>query len=257
MSEHEHAHTVALIDRHFAGRIDPDGEQGMREALAECSACKSHYERQLLLARLDPHAIHAKVRLGRGLGLSPFRARTRLWGTIVATTAMAAAAVVVVLPRLTSTSTRSSEYGARGASEGAARLFVHRLKGKMPPERLGKTMAAGEELAFAYQNPAGFSHLLVFALDTAHRVYWYHPAWTDPGQRPSAVSIQAGAEVRELPEAIRHPLPAGALRIFGVFARRALTVADVEKAVADMAPAAVRVPLQGTLQVVETVEVKP
>jgi hypothetical protein len=258
MPHHEHGVTVTLIDRHFAGRIDPEGERRMREDLGQCASCKSHYQRHLLFAKLDPGALDAKARLRRGLGLGQAARSHRFWATAAAT-AVATAAVVVVFPRLMGAGgpVRSSEFGARGGSDEAVRLFVHRLSKNQPPERLGKKMAPSDELAFSYQNPGAYSHLVVFAVDRANRVYWYHPAWTDPANRPSAISIEAGAQTRELPEAVRHALPPGPLRIYGVFARRSINVADVEGAVTAAAAGAGRLPLEGTVQVMETVEVAP
>ncbi|MDB4981166.1 MAG: hypothetical protein JWM82_1918, partial [Myxococcales bacterium] len=58
------------IDAHFSGRIASREESTMRVHLADCLPCRRRYARRRLVeARLDPKALDAYDRIGRGLGL--------------------------------------------------------------------------------------------------------------------------------------------------------------------------------------------
>jgi MFS transporter, DHA1 family, tetracycline resistance protein len=59
----------ALVERHFAGTISQVEERSMRPHLPACESCRTYYERHLVLSRLDPDALAAEERLGRGLGI--------------------------------------------------------------------------------------------------------------------------------------------------------------------------------------------
>lgn len=219
---------AVLVARHFAGRIAPDEERRLREHLAGCAACREQYERHLLLSRLDPAALSPRERLAVGLGLAP-APRTPARPLLAALGAAAAALLVVVLwPR--GGPGPDGGFAARGgAPEEAARLFAYRIVPGEPPAPLGETMRARDELAFAYQNQAGFRRLLVFGIDAARRVVWYHPAWTDAQDDPVAVPILASAGVHELPEAVRHELAPGPLVLYGLFLNEDLSAREAER----------------------------
>jgi hypothetical protein len=95
-----------------------------------------------------------------------------------------------------------------------------------------------DELAFAYANPTGFRHLLVFGVDERKHVYWYHPAWTDPAGDPRAVDVPRALAPTELPEAIRHSLEGRELVVHAIFLDDDLSVRGVEECVAKLASAA-------------------
>ncbi|MFP2959625.1 hypothetical protein ACLEPN_17730 [Myxococcus sp. 1LA] len=285
---------LPLVDRHFSGRIAPPDERRMREHLPDCAHCRERYERQLLLARLDPSALDARTRLARGLGIEtqtpapfwqrmihgaggqqapvdprrvepggearngtsvpgrlatnsatsadptsrrPVREGTLLssgkegphwWALALAPLAVACLALLVV--RLPSASTDDSGFTSRGAGNAAAqaRLLAYAVAPGGHTTLLGPTLRPEQELAFAFRNPDDHRFLMVFARDTAGRVYWYHPSWTDPASNPSAIPIPAGDTLRELPEAISHPLAPGALTLHAVFLESPLTVRQME-----------------------------
>ena len=87
----------------------------------------------------------------------------------------------------------------------------------------------GDELAFGYRNRGGWKRLLVYAVDPAGRVYWYHPGWLDAAESPVAIAIDAVDERRELPEAIAQPLSAGPVWLHAVFLDEGLDVRAVER----------------------------
>ena len=84
------------VDRHFDGTLSASEEHAMREHLPACTGCRARYERRLLLAELDPAALSAKDRIGRGLGLAkpaPIALAAR-WGAPAMAFAVAAAVLL-------------------------------------------------------------------------------------------------------------------------------------------------------------------
>ena len=95
-------------------------------------------------------------------------------------------------------------------------------------------MQGDDALLFSYSNggPEPFSHLMIFGVDTAGRVFWYHPAFTDAATDPTSLPIGGGQVDVELPEQVRHQLAPGHLTIYGLFTRQPLGVKAVEQEVA-------------------------
>jgi hypothetical protein len=225
-----------LVLAHFAGKISVKDERALREHLPQCENCRRYYDKQLLLAELEPGAWTAEDRLGRGFGLGPRRLMPRHWelAATFAAAALAAAALWLVprlaSPSLGSPSEASAEFAARGnALSSSATLLVYRLRPGDAPVLVRDQVAASDELAFAYVNRAGFEHLLVFGVDEHHHVYWYHPAWTSAAEDPVGISLSAGSDVRELPEAVRQELDGGTLRIIAVFTHNRVSVRAIER----------------------------
>jgi len=215
-----------LIDRHFAASITPREERTMRDHLPGCEACRTRYERFLLLARLDRSVPPASQRIARGLGVSP---RRRWIGAPLALGLSAVAiAAVLVLPR-----GRPPEFTSRGGELDRAgqAVRVYRIAGPGAAAQpiLDGAIRSGDELAFAYENQHGWKHLLIYASDASGRRYWYHPAWTDAAATPVAIAIEPGAARRELPEAIAQPLPLGRISLHAVFTDDAIDVRTIER----------------------------
>lgn len=222
----------SLVDRHFSGRIHPTDERRMREHLPSCATCRDQYERHLLLARLTPGALDARTRLGRGLGVA-VREERLPWRPALA--ALAVACVALLMVRVVPGRDASSVEGftPRGSGQAeASRLMVYAVGADGVPAPVGEALDARQELAFAYRNPDARRYLLVFGVDEAGRVYWYHPSWTDPEANPRAVPIHAGDALWELPEAISQPLAAGRLTVHGVFLDEPMTVRELEAGLA-------------------------
>lgn len=218
-----------LVDHHFSGRIHPRDEQRLRTHLPGCSTCRERYERHLLLARLDPRAPDARTRLARGLGLDA-RAPAAPWRLALVPVAVACLALLMVRIPWTGTTTGDDGFTARGAGNAVAdaRLRVYAVEPGGHTTLLGPTLRPDQELAFSFRNPDAHRFLMVFARDSAGRVYWYHPSWTDPASNPSAVPILPSEDPRELPEAISHALTPGPLSLHAVFLDAPLTVRDME-----------------------------
>ena len=93
------------------------------------------------------------------------------------------------------------------------------------------SMRNGDELAFAYTNPAARRYVAIFGVDDHQRVYWFHPAWREGAPAPAALPAAAGPGPFELPEAIRHAIDGRRLAIHALFADRAVGVEEIEAAV--------------------------
>jgi hypothetical protein len=217
----------SAIDEHFAGRITPAAERALREHLPTCPECREYYHRHQILSDLDPEGLDPRQRLARGLGLKP-RRRSLVF---IAAPALAAAAVIALLVILWP-GAHPAENGlvSRGgpAESIPARLEVYRVRPGDPPERVRDEINATDELAFAYENRAGKKRLMVFGVDESGNIYWYHPAWQDPAEKPVAVTIEGGVGIRELPEAIGHSIRGETLRIYAVFTDEPLPVESIE-----------------------------
>lgn len=215
-----------LVDRHFAEAITPREERTLRGHLPGCDACRAHYERYLLLARLDRSVAPASRRIARGLGVSP----RRRWivAPLAAGLGVAAIAAVLLLPL-----GRAPEFTPRGGELDRAgqAVRVYRIAGPGAAAQpiLDGAIRPGDELAFAYENQRGWKHLLIYASDATGRRYWYHPAWTDAAANPVAIAIAAGAARHELPEAVIQPLPLGRIWLHAVFTDEAVDVRTIER----------------------------
>ena len=242
----DHERSLRAIAAHFEGRVSPGAEAAMRAHLPGCTVCTESYERQLTLARLDPTAPTAQERIARGLGLRPRRARAP-W--MLALLVPAAAAVVLLAWPHARQPDGDGAFVTRGGAPPAraASLWTYRIAGGTP--RLAeRAIDAGDELAFAYANPAGKRYLMVFGVDEHRHIYWFHPSWpaTWPADRPAprAVPAAPGPGPHELPEAIRHALDGRRLTVAALFSDRPLDVIAVEKAIR-AAPAPDAVPALG------------
>jgi hypothetical protein len=106
-----------------------------------------------------------------------------------------------------------------------------------PPRRVSGRMRRGDGLLFSFDNlgPAPFAYLMIFAVDGAGEVYWFHPAYEDASADPASIAIgQRGQSAVELPELVHHDYPAGGLAIYGLFTRAPVPVSAVENALATL-----------------------
>jgi hypothetical protein len=250
MTNTTHATARGLADDHFAGRIEPSREKLLRAHLTQCASCRAYYERHLLLARLDPQATPARERLARGLGLAPRRAPFFFRAAPLALAF--AGAALTLLCFLFFTPPRAdgaSEFAARGGPAAAnPKLLVYTVRQNEQSQRPDKTIQSTDALAFAYANPGGFKHLLVFGVDEHGHVYWYFPEWSNATTDPRAIEIGVAADARELPEAINHELDGRKLTIYGIFLDEQPSVRRIERLVAERAAPNAPLPLPGAYQ---------
>ncbi len=215
-----------LVDAHFAGTIAPADERSMLAHVVTCSPCRQHFRRHLLVARLDPAALPASERIGRGLGFSPSeRRRLAPWIGVIAL-----AAAVFLFFRF-----KDDGFTARGsvAVTSETPLTVFRVPRGEGPTLAATELARDDELAFVYRNIDRRGYLLVFGVTDGGRVHWFYPAWTDERQNPTAVPIQVDPGAHELGDAIRHRVNGSKLEVHALFVDRPVTVKEVESLVAN------------------------
>jgi hypothetical protein len=227
-----HELSRALADRHFAGSIRPAEEGRMRAHFFECAECRKYYERHLLFAELAPGALDERERMARGLGLqTPLRPRNLGWLVLAAAVALIGAGALRAL--LQPAKQELAEFTARGASHGSdVTLEIYRLGKDGSSSPVAGSIGPSDELAFAYTNRAEYPCLLVFAVDEHGHVFWFYPAFNDEKSDPEAIAIHTGPGLSELGEAVTHDFDGKQLSLFGLFTRKPLHVAEVEREIA-------------------------
>jgi hypothetical protein len=193
--------------------------------------------------QLDPKGSNPRARLAFALGLSaastsPGRRRGSRLG--LGLVALAGGAGIVLF--LTKGPTSQNDFVSRGSVTGSPSVdldvAVFRVKGDRESERVRDRVSARDELAFAYRNERGKAFLMIFAVDAAGRVAWYHPGWTDAASNPKAIAITKQVGFNELPEAVRQPLQGDRIALHALFMDSALDVRSIEARVARAAPLA-------------------
>jgi hypothetical protein len=232
---------------HFAGTISPRAERKLRFHLAECASCRDEYEKYLVLAEIDPAALSAEERIGRGLGVRSRPARIAVPLLASAATVCAVALALAFPLGVGDPGVADEGFAPRGAVQASDELVVYRIRAGEKPERAPRRMRRTDELAFAFTNPSGFAYLMVFGVDLENRVHWYHPAWSDPNAAPRAIPIAKGAALHELPEAIAHELKGPTLHLFAVFSNEPFDVREIEGSLAADEPGSPEVMLPGVL----------
>jgi len=228
----------SAIDRHFAGTISRDAERAMRRHLDDCTACRRYYHRQLIVESALGPPIGVKDRLAIGLGL---RTRSRRWAPMTAAATLALAALVIALAvrplsrRDASarddlsdapTPIQTAEMTARGSNDA---VVAFRIRGS-EHEPVGHlaSIAATDELAFAYAASGTHPYLAVFGVDESGQFYWYFPAWLDAKTVPTVLHVAPTEQLVELSEAVRHDLRGHHLWIYAAFLDRPWTTVEIE-----------------------------
>lgn len=259
------------IAAHFAGRTSTATEADMRAHLSLCSSCRHRYERHLLLARLDPRALPAADRLARGLGLRWRGSGGGRWhARLFAGLSVAAAAVTFLAiaptgkPRSSVTSQGALANaalvarGADGSVGRAASFWTYHVGPEGLPRVADPSIARGDELAFAYSNPAAKPFLMIFGVDEHRHVYWFHPAWTAGQAAPTAVRAAPGPGPHELPDAIHQAFDGRRLAVYAAFSDHALDAGAVEAVVGRLVtPDAEPTLGEGVVMIARRYEVRP
>jgi hypothetical protein len=241
----------AAVERHFACRLSPAEAQALHAHLPHCATCHRHYERLLVLERLDPRREqHAQRRLATALGLkrrappAGTRAAVALAAGVLLVVGAVAARLAPGLPQAPPLaaavpSALPEGFAARGSGSAAPEVLrAYRIREGRAPALVERELGADDELAFGYLNPDARRWLLVYGVDEHGHVYWFHPSWEDPAQDPPAVRAEPGAGLHELPEAISHALEGEQLTLHGVLSDERLTVRQVERLLRERGPQA-------------------
>ena len=218
-----------------------DGSEALQSQWTELSSIKASlkenatsFDKVDLSARFEKQL--AKGEEGRSrLPRRSFRQRRMWW---FASVAMSLGLVFLWVGR---TSQESSERGFRtksasqiGGHQGAG-FFVFKIGQSGAVESLKTTLGPDDDLAFAYINlgPQGFSHLMIFALDSSGSLHWMYPSPSEGASNPTSLKVKLSEGMVELPDQINSPFSGGTLRIFALFTNEALEVSAVEENMAD------------------------
>jgi hypothetical protein len=247
----------SLVDRYFSEPLGPEALSLMFERVWSCGRCRRRYERHLLFERARPdgdarHDERSWDAIARAAGAAPAgaaaasaaaqgaRAPSRRGFAIL--TASLAAAVALALPFIPrhvlqgepvpppkkGIQSEPVPRGAVGVEAAPPSLHLYRTR-EGRSEALQGELRAGDGVLVAYSNPSSdLGYLMVFAVDAAGGVHWYYPGYERLGEDPAAVPIRTRAFGVELGEEIRHELPRGELRMFGLFLPRPMRVLEVE-----------------------------
>lgn len=228
------------VDRYFAGDLGPAATRTMFDDLWTCEACRTRYERHLLLeqtvARTNaPGADRLWQSIVATSDAAPERARKNVHpARRRALLALSLAVVgVLLVPPLSKEFTASPPVprGAPGAAMAPSLHLYRTQQGRSEPVR--GALRSDDGVLVAYSNPSSnLGYLMVFGVDRRGGVHWYYPAYDRPGEDPAAVEIRTRAFGVELGEEIRHPLPEGEMRMFALFLQRAHRVLEIEASIA-------------------------
>lgn len=197
----------AALKALFLGEMKPEGHSRLREHASTCAECREAYERlsrveSALEKRALPRSrealleaqLMARVR-GAEQAAAPARSSFwEWWKVALPALAVAAAALVVVLPRVKGTQSDEGEWQARkGSTESAfgVRAFCVSPEGKVQGEALpGGTLACpeGSAVQFSYTAPEG-ARLSVAATSPAGDVLQFFPS------EGAAVPVTPGVDV--------------------------------------------------------------
>jgi hypothetical protein len=198
---------------------------------------------ELLRTLQEPPRLEASrsARLDQAIGRLSADARRSGWRwTTIAVPALALAILVVAIPAVRRGSheeSRARGPGSHAAVAATPALLVYRMGPGGHAEPLRDTIRRSDELAFAYRSDGKDDRLMVFARDEGGRIYWYHPAWTDPAQDPEAVAIAREPGVHELPAAVSHAFAGNRVEICALFTTGNRRVRETE---ADLVRGALR-----------------
>ncbi len=223
----------AQIDRYFKGTANAAESATMFDALIADEEATRYFERRRVLSDLDPQKPGAQDRIAQSLGLPTSQPATQpaslrtFFAPLLGVAAAAAAVLFLVVP-----GGEDDGFSPRGGGDQPSfseEVLVFRVD-QHGSELLKGDIAASDELAFAYRNPAGHRGLMVYGVDDAGEIYWYHPAWTDPDDNPAAIDVREGKDLVELKEAVTHDIGGRRLKIYGLFVDAPTTVREVEEA---------------------------
>lgn len=230
----EKSELTMLLDKHFAAQITPAEERALRTQLDNSPDARRLYAQRVAAAHLDPEAPTAEARLAQGLGISLKQAAPPRHILRFAAPAAAALAVAAALPFALRAHAPSTEFASRGLGLALANectLHAYRVQEHAAPAPLGAAMRAGDELSFSYESGCAKKYLMVYATDELGGVYWFHPAWTNAAENPSAIGLEVGSGVHELRVATAHAWKGKHVQIHGIFVDTPVTVREAEASI--------------------------
>lgn len=208
----------ALLD----GELSQNDSADVERHIAGCERCRGVYARQrAAISGLGESKAPAVDPQFRAQVLTRLNAKPRrTWLALVPVAGLAALWLVLA----------PSEFTARGgaSSDVGCRFFAADVELKS-----GGVIAADAAFSLdAFRAAHAPMAFMAFAIDSAGEVHWMHPAYEDVGSDPRSITLAHEGFVR-LPESVVLEQPAtGALQLVCLFSKEALTVKQVEAAIA-------------------------
>lgn len=188
------------------------------------------------LAEEDDFDVSAAVRKGVDAELaapptSPQRGRGA--GYVAAFAACAALAITAYAWKDPPSS--ESEFRAKAAHAGKdaerwSGIHAFRVRDGAAPQPLDGRLSREDGLLFTYRNEgsAPYRYLMIFALDAAGEVRWFHPAYEQAGTDPESIPITVTSGDAVLPAVIHHHPGEGPLELYALFTHGPLRTSSVE-----------------------------
>lgn len=249
-------HVDRMLERHFAGELDPADQAIMRAHLRECSRCQEEHDAVATLLRVAAGAEPTEAEFDRWQGdlevrlgwatheAPPEPARPLLGSWLLApmsaalALALVVAALLVLLPRDEAPPEHQIRGGAPSATLASLELTaVSQEPGGAPKVRRlddGDTANLGEYLQLRYQvHGPGLGFLYLFGLDGRSRPLDYYP-------RPSSsrsIAIEEALSPRSVGRSIRLAKrhQPGTLWVVAMFSPQPLERAEVHEWVIQLA----------------------
>jgi len=225
-----------LID----GELTENRAAAVRAHLGDCRACRDEVEalRGLVqdVARPVAPLPGSFERVMNRLDEAPPRARRVGWRGVGAMLGAAAALVLALGLHARSRPELQGSLVARGvsAAPSIARdvgVTVYRGSNRLEALRQGDAVDADTAYSVGYRNIGpGPAFAVVFARDARGEVHWIAPAWLDPREDPSSLSLPPSEREVRPSGAVVFDRPApGDMHVFVVLTERPLHVSEVEQ----------------------------
>lgn len=234
------------------GELTENAAQSLQGHLATCPDCRQRASdlRRLvgelpesLAAPSDEAFVTAVMRRARGAPARP----PRLPLALAAAASLAIAGVSLWSVRggsgseggLPATAVGFQARGGMVSRSGVHAMTVYAHPQSDPGRRRalspGDSLQQGDGLSFEVRNASGATvQLLLFGVDAAGEVHWFHPGWSDPSEDPQSVEVTSVAAFQPLPGGVTPDSPAtGSFQVVAVFSPRVYRVSEVERLVRD------------------------
>jgi hypothetical protein len=128
----------------------------------------------------------------------------------------------------------SDDFRAKASSEGEipqwSSVHIYRVEADGEPSRVTGPLEKNSALLFSYANLAipHLGYLMIFAVDSASEVFWFHPSRAPGGADATSLPVVRSGTHVPIPEVIRHDLALGDVEIYAVFTLEPLHTRDVE-----------------------------
>ena len=238
------------------GEVSQSRAQEIQAHVALCDACRDRLQQlrttiealgqadeELKDLDLFPSVRKAVAARDEARSQRAWNVHRYVWGFASASAVAAALLIAFLMTRPSDQPSENGEFRARTSSTGGpdpkawVGIQAFRVVDGQPAAPLGDVVAVSDALVFAYSNAGAnpFRYLMIFAVAKDGETFWYYPAFNTPGTDPESIPISQGLVGVELPDRVKHNLPAGELTIYGLFSLEPLKVSEVERTASALA----------------------